>query len=110
MQSENDNYQLKFYCTVRAIHIQRIAKDDVSAPMLAARAEEAGRRACAARVCGNARLAVANEDCLAASARRLPSRTASRLRATRVARDDDDDVRKHADGAATAPPYLAQSI
>ena len=78
--------------------------------MLAARAEEAGRRACTVRVCGNARLAVANEDCLAASARRLPSRTASRLRATRVAREDDDDVRMHADGAATAPRFFAESI
>lgn len=89
---------------------QRITKDDVNAPALAARAEETCDRARAAPACENARLAAANDDDLAASARLEPWRTVGRLRATRVMRDDDDEyVRMHADGAATAPRFFAES-
>ena len=90
---------------------QCITKDDVKAPALVARAEETCDRARAAPACENARLAAANDDDLAASARLEPWRTVGRLRVTRVVRDDDDEyVRMHADGAATAPRFFAESI
>lgn len=90
-----------------------IAKDDVNAPALAARADETDGRARVqtAPACENARLAATNDDDLAASARRKPWRTVGRLLAMRVVRYDvDEDVRMHADGAATAPRFFAESI